>query len=85
MKSGHESFVFSKEFLRGKQILNCKKEFFLYSFSFKEDFYLIACKHASHRPNIGTVFEKCSIISSKRIIHRMRDQNYSEIVYSEFD
>jgi hypothetical protein len=84
MRGNHESLVFSNNFVWSKQIINYK-ECFLYSFSFKEDFYLIASKKASREPNIGTVFKGCSIISSKRMIHRMRTQNYSEIFYSESD
>jgi hypothetical protein len=84
MRGDYQSLVFSNNFLWSKQIINYK-ECFLYSFSFKEDFYLIACKHVSREPNITTVFKACSIISSKRMIDRMRAQNYSEIFYSESD
>jgi predicted amidohydrolase len=84
MKGYHESLVFFKNFVWSKQIVNYK-ECFLYSFSFKEDCYLIACKNALREPKIGTVFKGCSIISSKRMIDRMRAQNYSEIFYSESD
>ena len=84
MKSGDEPFYKSRDFMMSKWI-NFNKECFLYSFSFKEDCYLVACKYASCAPKIDIVFQACSIISSKRMIDRMRHQNYYEIVYSESD
>nr|QKV46979.1 maturase K [Plagiogyria subadnata] len=69
--------------LRKSKRINLNQQRFLYPFFFKDDSYSIACKRPSERPNIDSVFGTYSTISAKRVIDRMRHQDYSEIVYSE--
>nr|WHE38069.1 maturase K [Cibotium barometz]WHE39288.1 maturase K [Cibotium barometz]WHE39550.1 maturase K [Cibotium barometz] len=70
--------------LRKSKKINLNQECFLYSFFFfKDDFYSIACKRFSNRPSIDSVFGMYSMTSTKRLIDRMRQQDYSEIFYSE--
>nr|YP_008474541.1 intron maturase [Marsilea crenata]AGI51476.1 intron maturase [Marsilea crenata] len=66
----------------------CKKstfnqDFFLYTLFFKEDSYSIAYKRSPGGSNIDSVFGLYSIISSKRIIDRIRQQDYSRVINSE--
>nr|QUJ10085.1 maturase K [Alsophila latebrosa] len=69
--------------LRKSKKITLNQECFLYPFFFKDDFYSIAYKRFSDGPSIDPVFGVYSIISAKRLIDRMRHQDYSEIIYSE--
>nr|YP_010395658.1 maturase K [Cyathea lepifera]QKV46536.1 maturase K [Cyathea lepifera]UQJ73733.1 maturase K [Cyathea lepifera] len=69
--------------LRKSKKITLNQECFLYPFFFKDDFYSIACKRFSDGPSIDSVFGAYSMISAKRLIDRMRHQDYSEIIYSE--
>nr|YP_009549511.1 maturase K [Histiopteris incisa]AYW16670.1 maturase K [Histiopteris incisa] len=57
---------------------------YTFLFLFKENFYSIARKRYLDKPNTDLVFGACSIVAIKRSIGAIRDQNYSEIIYSEF-
>nr|YP_011030777.1 maturase K [Hiya brooksiae]WQT71181.1 maturase K [Hiya brooksiae] len=57
---------------------------YTFLFLFKENFYSIARKRGLDKPNIDLVFGACSVVATKRSIRSIRDQNYSEIIYSEF-
>lgn len=59
------------------------KSVFCIRFFFKDDFYSIAYKRFSDGPSIDSVAGVYSMISAKRLIDRMRHQDYSEIIYSE--
>lgn len=69
--------------LRKSKKITLNQECFLYPFFFKDDFYSIAYKRFSDGPSIDSVAGVYSMISAKRLIDRMRHQDYSEIIYSE--
>nr|AWS01026.1 intron maturase [Pilularia americana] len=73
---------FDKIWKRGKTN-RLNQDCFLYPLLLKDDSYSIACKRSLGGSNSDSVFGVYSIISSKRIIDRMRHQDYSKVINLE--
>nr|YP_009690989.1 maturase K [Saccoloma inaequale]QEG57769.1 maturase K [Saccoloma inaequale] len=78
---------FQSEALQKIKGLGINHECFLHPslLLFKDNLYSIACKQYSARVNVDSIFGMYSMIAAKRLIGGMRQQDYSEIIYSEFD
>nr|YP_009514458.1 maturase K [Lygodium microphyllum]AXG76055.1 maturase K [Lygodium microphyllum] len=83
-------FSFSTNELETRRIINWNPKCFLHLYVLQDDIYPIAWTHFSGELRVSLIGKtnfhtRYSIISVKRLICKMRQQNYSKILFFEYD
>nr|YP_008474451.1 intron maturase [Lygodium japonicum]ADG29008.1 maturase K [Lygodium japonicum]AGI51386.1 intron maturase [Lygodium japonicum]AHA59614.1 maturase K [Lygodium japonicum] len=83
-------FSFSTSELESRRIINWNQKCFLHLYVFQDDIYPTAWTHLSGELRMSPIGKtnfhaRYSIISVKRLISKMRQQNYSKLLFFEYD